>query len=117
MITTARQGGTVAVAVLAVVVLAGCDLFGKPPHAEVMNRSDRSVTLTLTGSSVEAKEFPPNQGLSVWGVDGTPIEGRGVCEGDGYVLTDTATGEGLDTSDEPVCGETFIEIEDDGTID
>ena len=81
-----------------------------------MNRSDRSVTLTITGTEIEPDDFPPNTGQSVLGADLKPIDGREVCVGDGYVLTDTATGEVLATSDEPVCGETFIEIKEDGTI-
>ena len=108
--------GPVCLAITLAVVLGGCIPESRIPHAEVLNRSERSVTLTLTGADVEPKEFPAEQGLSIWGADGT-IEGRGICEGDGYVLTDTETGVVIATSDEPVCGETYIEINEDGTLD
>lgn len=107
----------VALAVAVGLSVGGCNfLDGKPPVAMLDNARDSPVTLVLTGVNVPPKEFPAHQGRTIWGGDGTPIEGRGACEGDGFVLTDTATGTVLATSTEPVCADTRIKVSEDGTV-
>ncbi|WP_155859523.1 hypothetical protein [Cellulomonas sp. KRMCY2] len=96
--------------------LTGCIYDRVPPQAMLVNSRNAPVTLTLTGVDVEPKEFPASEGRAVWGADGKPIKGDGVCEGDGFVVTDTATGAVLGTSDEPVCGDTLIRVKEDGTV-
>ena len=96
--------------------LTGCFIDNKPPEAMVDNFRNGPVTLTLTGLDAEPQEFPARLGIPVYGANGKPITGRGVCEGDGFILTDTATGAVLGTSDEPVCGETLIRVKEDGTV-
>ena len=101
-------------AVVSSTTVTGCD--NMPPEAELINSRDTPVTLTLTGVDAEPKEFPAHEGRGVYGADGKSIEGRGVCAGDGFIVTDTATGTVLGTSDEPVCGETLIRVKEDGTV-
>jgi hypothetical protein len=97
--------------------LTGC-IFGdrKPPFAQLVNDRTASVTLTVTGSKVAPKEFPARKGLSVYGADGKPLEGADKCEGEGFIVTDTATGTVLGTFQDPVCGDTTIIVKADGTV-
>ena len=105
------------VAVVTLTTLTACfPIDHGPPTATVDNFRLASVTLTLTGVDVEPQEFPAQEGRSVWGTDGKLISGANTCEGDGFILTDTATGTALGTSDEPVCGETLIRVKEDGTV-
>lgn len=99
---------------LMVIALAvsGC----QPPSALLINSRDESVTLALENVEVEPKEFPPGEGRPVYGTDGLPIQGRGVCVGEGFVVTDTESGVALGSSDEPVCGATVIRVAEDGTV-
>lgn len=101
-------------AVVSSTTVTGCD--NMPPEAELINSRDTPVTLTLTGIDHEPQEVPPRTGYGVYGADGKSIEGRGVCVGDGFIVTDTVTGAVLGTSDEPVCGETLIRVKEDGTV-
>ena len=96
--------------------LTGCFIDNKPPEAMLVNSRSTPVTLTVGGIDHEPQEVPARLGIPVYGTSGKPITGRGVCEGDGFIVTDTATGTVLGTSDEPVCGETVIRVKEDGTV-
>ena len=95
--------------------LTGCIIGDfKESYAMLLNDSTESVTLQVTGMDIEPQEFAPRHGSGVRGQDGQ-IEGD-ACEGDGYIVTDTATGTELGRSDEPVCGDTRIIVDEDRTV-
>ncbi|NMR18834.1 hypothetical protein [Cellulomonas fimi] len=120
MTDSTAQGTGVALLVLAglaSITLAGCiPLDRTPPIANLVNHRTAPVTLTLTGVEVEPQEFPAKEGDRVLAAERTWIEGKDTCVGDGFIVTDTATGTVLDTSDQPVCGDTTIRVKEDGTV-
>lgn len=110
-----RVAALALLAVMCGTALTGCIIGDfKESLARLDNRRTESVTLQLTGLDIEPQEFAPRRGTVVAGQDDR-IEGD-ACEGDGFIVTDTATGNELGRSDEPVCGDTRILVEEDGTV-
>ncbi len=111
-----RIGAPLALVGLSVLTLTGCFLGDHvPPRASLINRTSASVTLTITGADVDPQDYPAREGRPVRGLGGVVVDGKEMCVGDGFLVTDTASGAVLITSDEPVCGDTTIIVEADPT--
>ncbi len=107
-----RIGAPLALVGLSVLTLTGCFLGDHfPPRASLINRTSASVTLTITGADVDPQDFPAREERPVRGLGGVVLEGKEMCVGDGFLVTDTASGAALITSDETVCGDTIITVE------
>ncbi|GHS86169.1 hypothetical protein AGMMS50218_05570 [Actinomycetota bacterium] len=110
-----RIGALLALVGLSVSTLTGCFLGDHvPPRASLINRTSASVTLTITGADIDPQDFPAREGRPVRGLGGVVVDAE-TCVGDGFLVTDTASGAVLITSDEPVCGDTTIIVEADPT--
>jgi hypothetical protein len=83
--------------------------------AYLYNEWDSDVTLTLVGVE-EPQEVSAGESHVIRGADGDRLYGEDDCYGDGFVLAETATGQEIGRSDEPVCGGTVITVMDDGTL-
>jgi hypothetical protein len=97
-------------------VLVGCvPIDYQSPVAYLYNEWDSGVTLTLIGVE-EPQAVPARESHVIRGPDGDRLYGEDDCYGDGFVLTETASGREIARTDEPVCGGTIITVTEDGEL-